>query len=283
MINVLKPGFYTTLQDLGRFGFQKYGVPVSGVMDYYSAKLANAIMNNDENDALLEITMTGPTLQFTCETEVCISGADISPKLNNASIQLNTLVQIQDGDILSFGKPIRGVRCYMAVSGGFKTEEKMGSRSMYKGITDTFSVANGDVLEIVQNPKKLGNKKFLIKSEESHFESREIEVYEGPEFNQLSSYQKKLLFSQSFTVSKNNNRMAYQLEETFSNNLKSIITSLVLPGTVQLTPSGKLIILMRDCQTTGGYPRILQLAESDINKLSQKFTREVIQFRLLGN
>jgi biotin-dependent carboxylase-like uncharacterized protein len=283
MINVLKPGFYTTLQDLGRFGFQKYGVPVSGVMDYYSAKLANAIMNNDENDALLEITMTGPTLQFTCETEICISGADISPKLNNASIQLNTLVQIQDGDILSFGKPIRGVRCYMAVSGGFKTEEKMGSRSMYKGITDTFSVANGDVLEIVQNPKKLGNKKFLIKSEESHFESREIEVYEGPEFNQLSSYQKKLLFSQSFTVSKNNNRMAYQLEETFSNNLKSIITSLVLPGTVQLTPSGKLIILMRDCQTTGGYPRILQLAESDINKLSQKFTREVIQFRLLGN
>mgnify|MGYP001822496664 CR=1 FL=1 len=283
MINVLKPGFYTKLQDLGRFGFQKYGVPVSGVMDYYSAKLANAIMNNDENDALLEITMTGPTLQFTCETEICISGADISPKLNNASIQLNTLVQIQDGDILSFGKPIRGVRCYMAVSGGFKTEEKMGSRSMYKGITDTFSVANGDVLEIVQNPKKLGSKKFLIKSEESHFESREIEVYEGPEFNQLSSYQKKLLFSQSFTVSKNNNRMAYQLEETFSNNLKSIITSLVLPGTVQLTPSGKLIILMRDCQTTGGYPRILQLAESDINKLSQKFTREVIQFRLLGN
>jgi biotin-dependent carboxylase-like uncharacterized protein len=283
MINVLKPGFYTTLQDLGRFGFQKYGVPVSGVMDYYSAKLANAIMNNDENDALLEITMTGPTLQFTCETEICISGADISPKLNNASIQLNTLVQIQDGDILSFGKPIRGVRCYMAVSGGFKTEEKMGSRSMYKGITDTFSVANGDVLEIVQNPKKLGSKKFLIKSEESHFESREIEVYEGPEFNQLSSYQKKLLFSQSFTVSKNNNRMAYQLEETFSNNLKSIITSLVLPGTVQLTPSGKLIILMRDCQTTGGYPRILQLVESDINKLSQKFTREVIQFRLLGN
>lgn len=283
MINVLKPGFYTTLQDLGRFGFQKYGVPVSGVMDYYSAKLANAIMNNDENDALLEITMTGPTLQFTCETEICISGADISPKLNNASIQLNTLVQIQDGDILSFGKPIRGVRCYMAVSGGFKTEEKMGSRSMYKGITDTFSVANGDVLEIVQNPKKLGSKKFVIKSKESHFESREIEVYEGPEFNQLSSYQKKLLFSQSFTVSKNNNRMAYQLEETFSNNLKSIITSLVLPGTVQLTPSGKLIILMRDCQTTGGYPRILQLAESDINKLSQKFTREVIQFRLLGN
>ena len=208
MINVLKPGFYTTLQDLGRFGFQKYGVPVSGVMDYYSAKLANAIMNNDENDALLEITMTGPTLQFTCETEICISGADISPKLNNASIQLNTLVQIQDGDILSFGKPIRGVRCYMAVSGGFKTEEKMGSRSMYKGITDTFSVANGDVLEIVQNPKKLGSKKFLIKSEESHFESREIEVYEGPEFIQLSSYQKKLLFSQSFSVSYNNNIMA---------------------------------------------------------------------------
>jgi allophanate hydrolase subunit 2 len=105
-----------------------------------------------------------------------------------------------------------------------------------------------------------------------------IDVLKGPEFEMLSKTQKDALFSKPFIVSKNNNRMAYQLTETLSNNLDSIITSSVLPGTVQLTPSGKLIVLMRDCQTTGGYPRILQLKESSINVLAQKFADSEISF-----
>ena len=114
-----------------------------------------------------------------------------------------------------------------------------------------------------------------------NFNSKTLKVHKGPEFDRLSISEKENLFSQEFTISKENNRMAYQLSEAVQNNLTPIITSLVLPGTVQLTPSGKLIILMRDCQTTGGYPRVLQLNDKAINILSQKFTNDKIRFTLI--
>lgn len=281
MIEVLKPGFYTAIQDLGRFGFQNFGVPVSGVMDSYSAKTANTILNNDENDAVLEVTMTGPTLQFKSATQICISGANISPKLNGDSIRLNTLIIVKADDVLSFGRPIKGFRCYLAVSGGFNSELKMSSRSMFKSITSSIKISKGDVLHINKRNRIIHRKKPSIKFKKTHFNSKKLDAYKGPEFDRLTSHQKAQLRSQLFAVSKHNNRMAYQLEESLENNLEPILTSLVMSGTIQLTPSGTLIILMRDCQTTGGYPRILQLSESAINSLSQKFTGETFHFRLL--
>jgi biotin-dependent carboxylase-like uncharacterized protein len=280
MVKVIKAGFFTTLQDLGRFGFQQYGVPVSGVMDLYSAKLANALLNNDKNAAVFEITMTGPKLQFKCDTLICISGADISPQLNNASIKLNHVVKIRNGDVLSFGKLQYGFRCYLAVSGGFQTEMIMNSRSMYKNVTSQFMISEGDELTISEDNISSEISHASIKINTDHFTSKDIETYEGPEFNQLSKVQQNKLLFQEFAVSKENNRMAYQLEETLENNLKPIITSLVLPGTVQLTPAGKLIILMRNCQTTGGYPRVLQLKECTIDILAQKFTGSKIFFKV---
>ena len=119
----------------------------------------------------------------------------------------------------------------------------------------------------------------IVKINVSHFENRMMDVYKGPEFDMLTIEQQELLLDLDFTIAKENSRMAYQLVVTVNNSLKPIITSLVLPGTVQLTPSGKLIILMRDCQTTGGYPRVLQLSENAINRLSQKFTNDKIRFR----
>ena len=113
------------------------------------------------------------------------------------------------------------------------------------------------------------------------FNDSEISVYQGPEFNFLSKKQQEEVFKTVFTVGLNN-RMAYQLQETIQNECPSIITSAVLPGTVQLTPSGKLIVLMKDCQTTGGYPRILQLDQKSIIKLAQKHTRDHIQFKKLS-
>ena len=108
-----------------------------------------------------------------------------------------------------------------------------------------------------------------------------MEVFKGPEFEYLTLEQQAQLFNNKLTISNLNNRMAYQFKEPLKNNLNPIITSQVLPGTVQLTPSGNLIVLMRDCQTTGGYPRILQLKETSINVLSQKMTGQTLQFKLL--
>lgn len=281
MIKVLKSGFYTSIQDLGRIGFQEYGVPISGAMDQYAAGVANALLGNDENCSVMEITMTGPTLQFDCDTMICISGGNMSPKLNETLMPINRVTPVFAGSKLSFGKLKFGFRCYLAVLGGFKTENVMHSHSMFKGITKQFIVNKNDTLPITETSKVLGKKNASLKIIQKHFNSKQIEVFEGPEFKQLSKLQQELLLSKTYTVSKDNNRMAYQFEETLENNLESILTSAVLPGTIQLTPSGKLIVLMRDCQTTGGYPRVLQLKESAISVLAQKFTGNMVNFELL--
>ena len=140
----------------------------------------------------------------------------------------------------------------------------------------------GDELPIFPQ-KEYENKGFSkIKVQEELFSSHLLECTPGPEFDQLNPKQKKRLL-ESFTISKDNNRVGYRLNEIIENDLKSILTSAVLPGTVQLTPSGKLIVLMSDCQVTGGYPRVLQLSEWAVNQLSQKITGQTIRFELNTN
>lgn len=281
MIKVLKPGFYSTIQDVGRFGFQDYGVPYAGAMDAYAASVANMVLGNSKNDAVLEMTMTGPTLQFDCETTICLSGANISPMLNDVPIDINKAIHVVKNDVLSFGKLQSGFRGYLSVSGGFKTEKIMQSRSMFKGITERYVIAKGDQLTIKKNIEVLLNKNASIKFNNKYLHVNTVEVYKGPEFDKLSKHQQDVLLTQEFSISKDNNRMAYQLDQSLENTLDAIITSLVLPGTVQLTPSGKLIVLMRDCQTTGGYPRVLQLKESAMNIMAQKFMGNKVCFKLI--
>ena len=280
MVKVLAPGFYSTIQDLGRVRFQQYGVPYSGAMDRYSATLANLILSNDANAAVIEMTMTGAKLQFECSTHICVSGADMQPKLNGVSIKLNKCIKVKADSVLSFGVLSKGFRCYLAVLGGFETEEVMGSRSMYKGVTSEYILSIGNDLKVIVNNSFTGDNNSLVKLKNNHFTAKTIGVFKGAEFDLLNQNQQKFLLNNEFTISKDNNRMAYQLSEALENNLEPIITSVVLPGTVQLTPSGKLIVLMRDCQTTGGYPRVLQLKESSIDVLAQKFTGKLIHFNL---
>ncbi|WP_372752456.1 biotin-dependent carboxyltransferase family protein [Mariniflexile sp.] len=281
MIRVLNAGLYTSVQDFGRLGNSQYGVPYSGVMDRYSAAMANAILGNAETLAVLEMTLVGAKLLFECDTYICISGADMSPKVNGQSVSINKPIEIRKGQVLSFGKLQRGVRCYLAVLGGFKTEAVLGSQSMYKGVTCLDKISKNDTIDLNLNNSFIVNKNASIKVLDECFDSNVIEVFKGPEFDLLSKNQQSELLQNDFFISKDNNRMAYQLTELLQNNLKPIITSAVLPGTVQLTPSGKLIILMRDCQTTGGYPRVLQLKETAINVLAQKFTGHLIRFKLV--
>lgn len=280
MVKVLSPGFYSTIQDIGRFGYQEYGVPYSGVMDVNATTLVNMLLGNDKNDSVIEMTMTGAKLQFSIKTAIVISGADMSPMINGNSIQLNKIVAINPNDILSFGKLNTGFRSYLGVLGGFNTETVMNSKSMYKNITKSFMLAANDKLQIIEALTNHNKKHASIRFDTSYVSSKDLVVFKGPEFDMLSNEQQKALFNKSYTISKNNNRMAYQIEEVVQNNLKPIITSAVLPGTVQLTPSGKLIVLMRDCQTTGGYPRVLQLEKSSISVLAQKFTGKTIRFKL---
>ena len=284
MIKVISPGFYTSVQDLGRFGYADKGVPCSGVLDSHSAQLANQIIGNEENDSLLEITLGKCILKFEKQTIICISGANLSTKINDNIVELNKPIQVAEKDILSFDKPIFGVRAYLAVKGGIQTPKVFGSRSFYQNITDQFRIKKNDCLPFLELKDDKSIKNASVKFDESHFTDKNLLVYPGPEYDLLKHEQKKQLKNLVFTISNDNSRMGYRLEGLIENELSSMLTSAVLPGTVQLTPSGKLIVLMRDCQVTGGYPRVLQLSEQAINRLAQKSTGDKIQFtiELLG-
>ncbi|MFK7833789.1 MAG: biotin-dependent carboxyltransferase family protein [Winogradskyella sp.] len=279
MIKVLKAGFYSTIQDQGRFGHRHYGVPVSGVMDVYAGEFANALLGNSKEDAVLEMTMVGAELQFTTLTIIAITGANMQPELNGKSIDLFKSIKVKPNDILSFKSASNGFRTYMAVKGGFLTEMVLGSRSMAKGISKKIRLVKNDELEFENTTDITSKNHAKLIPNASYLNETVLEVTVGPEFDKLSIAQQNMLFTEAFQVSKNNNRMAYQLLPLLQNTLEPILTVPVLPGTVQLTPSGQLIVLMRDAQTTGGYPRILQLTERSLNILSQKTTANGLKMR----
>jgi len=281
MIKVLQSGFYTSVQDLGRFGFGNIGVPTSGTMDQFSSKLANQILGNDANDAVLEITQGTCSFLFQTKTVICITGADCSLRLNTTKIALNTAIQVVENDSLTFKTPVYGIRSYLTVYGGFQTESILNSRSYFKGITPAIRIKKEDLLSIPEFNSKIPNTFATVKINKIHFDVKKIKVFKGPEYELLSTTQKELLLKLMFTISKDNNRMGYRLKEVIPDKLESILTSAVLPGTVQLTPSGKLIVLMRDCQVTGGYPRVLQLTETSINQLAQKTTGDIFEFIII--
>ena len=278
-IDVLQPGLFSTIQDLGRFGFQKFGVPQSGVMDRYAMRVCNLILGNKEEDSILEITMQGPQLKFNAPTGICISGANLSPQLNGNKISQNEVIRIHEGDILKFGKPKAGFRSYLGIKGGFHSEKLMDSFSWYEGLIEDFRLKKGTKLHYTSSEYKIEPTNATLKINLDYLNETAVEVYAGPEFGKLTYSQQNQIFSSAFKTDESSNRMAVQLKERLANDLEPIITSPVMPGTVQLTPSGKIIILMRDCQTTGGYPRILQLSEKGIQVLSQKLPGTEINFR----
>ena len=279
MLKVLKAGFYTTVQDEGRFNFRNKGVPVAGFMDTISAHKVNALLENELSDALLEITMTGPTLEFEEETYMAFGGAEFSVTLNNLPVQSYKVYQVDVGDILSFGRLENGFRAYLGVRGGFATKKILGSMSFFKPLTSQNRLNDKDVVPYSYH------KLFLPKISEirvdSFLDDLVLEVTKAPEFDLLHDKQLEAIFSKHFTVAHENNRMAYQIKETIGEHQISMLTSATLPGTVQLTPAGKMLILMKDGQTTGGYPRILQLTDKAISVLAQKREGNTIRFKLV--
>jgi len=278
VIAILHPGIYCSIQDQGRFGHTKIGVPQAGYADAYAAKMANALLKNHEKDALIEITFGQGKFKFTSDTYICLTGADFSPKLNGKLIKMQSVYPIKKDSVLSFGKRVYGARVYLSVQGGIQTEKVYGSRSYFEGITQQ-KLGKGAILPILPIQKDSSNNFSRVRVSEKHFTTMYLPCFKGPEFSELNEEQQRKLFT-PFSISDDNNRVGYRIKESLENNLCSILTSAVLPGTVQLTPSGKCIILMQDCQVSGGYPRILQLSEIAIARVSQKITGDKIQFVL---
>ncbi|MFT6053452.1 MAG: biotin-dependent carboxylase-like uncharacterized protein [Roseivirga sp.] len=282
-LHFIKTGLLTTIQDLGRVGHQHVGIPVGGAMDKASAKLANQLVDNDASHPLLEITLLGPTIRFEGDCQVAMTGADLSAQLNGQSTLLNETVNITDGDLLTFGRPMTGCRTYLAVRGHWTITPWLGSYSAAtsKGETATpqSSIKKDQIIEI---ETKTPIAKQVIKSHLIDLK-KPIKVIMGPEFDEFSNFFVGSFFSTTFTITADSNRMGYRLKECIEGygNLKEVISSGVLPGTIQITNAGQPIVLMADAQTTGGYPRFLNVLTPELDRLAQMKPGDQVRFELV--
>jgi len=268
-IEIIQPGLFTSLQDQGRTIGRNWGIPDGGAMDRLSAQRANLKLNNPPDLPVLEITGIGPTLLCHADGQFALAGAQIAVFKNKKVIADTSFINFQAGDLLKFGSIEKGFRTYLSIKNGFQTKELFGSTSPIAGISPSMRFNSGDILYFESTPP-LPETNARIK-EFQLFKDNSIKTIPGPEYDLLSPEQQSILKNTKFLISPTASRMAYPLLPKIDklNHSISLLTSPVVPGVVQLTPAGQLIVLMRDAQTTGGYPRILVVTETGMNQLAQ--------------
>lgn len=288
-IRVLKAGMLTTVQDLGRTGYQSQGFSVAGVMDARSFKIANLLLDNPENEAVLEFTLIGPTLQFTSETIIAITGGDFTPTLNGEPVPMYEAVYINRGDILKFGSARTGSRGYIAFSSYLDIPVVMGSRCTnlksriggYKGRKLKDEDYIGFRIKRRYLPYFLSRK---LKPDDFSEERATLRVVMGPQDEMFSKQGIDTFLSEEYTVTSDFDRMGCRLEGAFIAPKDSLdmISDGIAYGSVQVPSHGKPIILLSDRQTTGGYPKIATVASVDIPKLVQRKTDHKIRFTAIS-
>ncbi|REG92826.1 5-oxoprolinase subunit C family protein [Algoriphagus antarcticus] len=280
-LKVLKTGPGTSVQDGGRIGFAQYGVPLSGGLDRRSLSWVNHLLKNKDTDAVLEICQPGLKIQFDAPTLICLAGAKAAIKLNEEAISSYGIVEIRQNDQLDIGEFHQGSVLYLGIKNGFQSEKVMSSRSWFAGITTCDFAKKGDKIPYFTNQEIPASTASKAKWNFDWSLEQIIEVYPGPDWELVEIENQKLIVSGEFTISDLKNRMAIQLAELLPNSIAEMSTAPVFPGTVQLTSGGKLLVLMKDAQVTGGYPRILQVSEEGISILAQKRPQQKIRFRLI--
>ncbi|MEO4051982.1 biotin-dependent carboxyltransferase family protein [Solibacillus sp. CAU 1738] len=287
-IVVLKPGFFSTIQDAGRIGQQQYGVIVSGAMDQLSYEIANTLLNQS-GTAAIEMTLVGPTLRFEVDTVIACTGADFSPLLNDAPCPMWQPVTVKAGSVLKCQAAKQGARGYIAFKHGIQVPEVLGSRSTYLraqiGGFKGRALQKGDQLPIKLHsevPRKYSaNYKSLL----SFSNSVTIRIAVGTEWYSFTENSKQTLTSIPYTVTKDADRMGYRLESHSALERvvkEDLISEAVTFGTIQVPPNGQPIILMADRQTTGGYPKIAQVIKADLPKLAQLQPMSTIHFEIVS-
>lgn len=288
-IKVIKAGLLTTVQDLGRIGYQKDGIVVSGAMDTLALQIGNILIGNEPGTAGLECTLMGPKLLFEADQLMAITGGDLSPMLDGQRIKMWRPIFVPKGAVLSFGAAVKGCRAYLSFFGGFDLPEVLGSHSTYlKAVFGGFKgrmLKNDDVLSFTQTYQHKGetfNWSADLKFYPS-LEDHEIRVMEGPEYSLFTEESLAMFLKNGAVMSKEADRMGYRLEAAplKMTTPKEMLSSAVTFGTIQVTSSGSSILLMADHQTTGGYPRVLQVITADLPKLAQMKSGTRISFKLV--
>lgn len=283
---IRKPGLLTTVQDMGRWGYQAIGMPVAGAMDTFALRAGNLALGNDPGAAGLEITLVGPELEFQSDRAVIIAGADTGARLNGKTVPVNTVFLAGRGDVLGFIPGKGGTRCWLCISGGVDVPMVMGSRSTYLrgklGGVDGRALKSGDIVPLGE-PYILWKRTagFVIPAECSPDSNREIRVMAGPQEEMFTSDGLETFYGSTYKLGAEADRMGCRLEGPVIEHVEcaDILSDAIPFGAVQVPGHGLPIIMLADRQTTGGYSKIATVIGADLPLLAQMVPGNALRFR----
>ncbi|ASJ12892.1 5-oxoprolinase subunit C family protein [Thermococcus thioreducens] len=286
MIELLKVPSLLTVQDSGRRGYRKLGVPVSGFMDDYSARMANYLVGNPGDAPLLEFLLAGPTVRFNASAVFAVAG-DVGVKLNGVPVEPWTSHWAKRGDVLEVGTLKSGLYGYIAFAGGIKCKPLLGSCSTYPKANLGKSLEAGDKLNLGYAVLTGKDGRYLPPELRPDYSAKEktVRVVLGPGLDHFTEEGIETFLSESYTVTPESDRMGYRLDGKaieHSERGADIVTEPLLPGTVQVPASGKPIVMMRDAQTTGGYAKIAVVATADLPTVAQSRPGERLRFEAVS-
>lgn len=300
-ISVLAPGLLTTVQDLGRFGYQPSGVVRGGALDAEALRLANLLVGNPEEWAGLELTLRGPTLRLAADALLALTGADLAASIGGRPVPRGRPVAVRAGATLAFGASPAPGRAWLAVAGGVAVPPVLGSRSTYLraalGGLEGRALQTGDVLPTGEWPA-ISHRLFaqLAPAETTGWAAAPwhaaaptprpgaelvLRALAGPEYEQFTPASQRAFWAEAFTVTTEADRMGGRLRgpALVRPEATELLSSAVTAGTVQVPGGGQPLVLLADCQTTGGYPRLAQVISADLGQLAQALPGARLRFR----
>ena len=286
-IEVLDGGLFTTVQDLGRYGYQRYGVPVAGALDQFALRVANVLVSNHEEDAGLEITLVGPSLRFLAETIIAITGADLDPRLDDEPVAMWQAFAVPEGGMLSFGGVRDGMRSYLAVAGGIDVPQVLGSRSTYTrsrlGGIEGRALQSGDRLAAFgeDSVTQLEGRKLPPEQVPAYGHSHLLRTVLGPQDDAFTEEGLQTFLSASYKITPQSDRVGYRHEgpEIQHKEGADIVSDGIPFGAVQVAGDGMPIVLLTDRGTTGGYTKIATIISVDLAEVAQAIPGDMMSFQ----
>ncbi len=291
MLEILDPGMLSTVQDGGRTGWARYGVPPSGPMDAAAFWAANRLVGNHPNAAALEITLTGPTLRIRRESLVAICGASFEVYVGRLPVPNWHAVYVRPGQTLTFGKRHMGMWAYLAISGGLTTLPFLGSRATYlKGQFggyegralrpgDRLPLGNSNLSEPVMHAGQVWAQHLRPKYTSLPI----LRVILGPQHDYFNERARQTFLKSTYTLTTSADRMGYRLQgpKIHQQGSRELPSEGIMTGSIQIPPDGQPIVMMVDHQTTGGYPKIATVIQADISLLAQCQPGDAVTFRAI--
>ena len=295
-IVVEEPGMLTTVQDLGRWGWQHDGVSVSGAMDPVSHCRANRLVDNPDTAATLEVTLTGPVLRFEQSCRIVVSGAIFELRLDDYPVSADTVLRADPGQTLVFGRRTAGARAYVAVAGGIDVPLVLGSRSTHLGSRmggyDGRAIRAGDRLPVGPAYARVpGEPRAHVRTDaDANLRApaqggARVRILPGPHLDLFQGADPiATLAASRYTLRSESDRMGYRLAGSpivgcdVGGLPHGFLSHGLPPGSVQAPPDGGVIVAMADRQTAGGYPRIAMVITADLPRLGQLAPGDWIEF-----